>query len=100
VKTFWIFCCMSSGSSACRPRIIVIKPRTSASAALLDCAEGTFIFGIGGAGMVGIDGAKVPLMLDVGTGMGAGIFAMFCGGGGGSGAMFPGTCCIGKGMVC
>lgn len=50
--------------------------------------------------MVGIDGAKVPLMLDVGTGMGAGIFAMFCGGGGGSGAMFPGTCCIGKGMVC
>ena len=50
--------------------------------------------------MVGIDGTKFPLMLDVGTGMGAGIFAMFGGGGGGNGAMFPGICCIGKGMVC
>jgi hypothetical protein len=77
-----------------------INPLTSASAALLDGAEVTFIFGIAGAGIVGIDGTKFPLMLGAGPGMGAGIFAMFCGGGGGSGGMLPVICVMGKGMIC
>ena len=77
-----------------------INPLTSASAALLDGTEATVIFGIAGAGIVGIDGTKFPLMLGAGPGMGAGIFAMFCGGGGGSGGMLPVICCMGNGMIC
>lgn len=77
---------------------MLIKPRTSASASLIDPVATAGILGKGGAGIVGMVGAVgTPTLAGTG-GIGAGILAMFWDGGGGSGGKFPGIMGMGYGM--